>query len=94
MLNIIGQCGPLLGTRVYPDTDSPRFVEGHSICAAFMGFTTCLAVLLRFIVVWQNRSLDRQYGTLEEQTKQAERDGLDVTQQSLENYGQAYRYVV
>jgi hypothetical protein len=28
ILNIIGQCGPLLGTRLYPETDGPWYIPG------------------------------------------------------------------
>jgi len=36
ILNIVGQCGPLLGTRVYPATDSPYYRLGMWTCASFM----------------------------------------------------------
>ncbi|KAI9705624.1 MAG: hypothetical protein M1836_006380 [Candelina mexicana] len=47
MLNIIGQCGPLVGTRLYPDSDGPFFVRGMSVCAAFMLGVAVLAAALR-----------------------------------------------
>ena len=50
MLNIIGQCGPLVGTRLYPDTDKPYFVKGMSICAAFMLFVFAGALGLRAVL--------------------------------------------
>ncbi|KAK5124459.1 hypothetical protein LTR85_001676 [Meristemomyces frigidus] len=98
MLNLVGQCGPLLGTRVYPASDGPYYVEGHSVCAAFLFFTTLLALGLRTLLVWENRKLDRKYGTLKEQRAQAAAAGGDgakvQAEEGLENYGPMYRYVL
>lgn len=57
MLNIIGQCGPLLGTRVFPSADQPYYVKGMSICAGFMFFNALLAFLLRTYFAWENKRL-------------------------------------
>lgn len=99
MLNLVGQCGPLLGTRVYPSSNSPYYVKGHSVCAAFLFFTTCLAFGLRTLLAWENKKLDRKYGTLEEQRARAAAaaDGENAKAQAehgLENYGPMYRYVL
>ncbi|KAI9800294.1 MAG: hypothetical protein M1833_003408 [Piccolia ochrophora] len=48
MLNVLGQCGPLLGTRLYPDSDAPLYVRGMSVCAVFMVGVAGLAVGLRW----------------------------------------------
>lgn len=95
MLNMIGQCGPILGTRVYPRTDAPRFVTGHSVCAGFMGFTTILAICLRILLVLENRKFDRQFGTVREQNERLEKNrvnngGVSEKQaegDAVENYG-------
>ena len=50
MLNIIGQLGPLLGTRLYPEEDKPFYARGMSICAAFMALVAVLAWVLRRIL--------------------------------------------
>ena len=55
MLNIIGQCGPLLGTRLYPDEDKPLYVRGMLVCAAFMLLVFFLALTLRFILARENQ---------------------------------------
>ena len=98
LLNLIGQCGPLLGTRVYPAGQGPYYVEGHSICAGFLFFTTLLALGLRTLLVWENKKLDREHGTLEEQRVRAAgtRDGNAKIQaeHGAENYGPMYRYVL
>ncbi|ERS97938.1 MFS transporter [Sporothrix schenckii 1099-18] len=59
MLNIIGQCGPILGTRVFPVKEQPYYVKGMAICAAFMFFNAFLALCLRQYFVAQNRKLER-----------------------------------
>ncbi|KAJ5138893.1 Major facilitator superfamily domain general substrate transporter [Penicillium bovifimosum] len=88
LLNLIGQCGPFLGTNIFPDEEAPRFIKGMSICAAFMFFTTLLAFCLRILLVWENRRLDKKYGPrIHDQTKL---DGPVAE----DNYGANYRYVL
>ncbi|OJD11486.1 hypothetical protein AJ78_07751 [Emergomyces pasteurianus Ep9510] len=93
ILNLVGQCGPLLGSNIFPASDGPLYTRGQSICAAFMGFNCCLALLLRTLLAWQNRQLDKRYGTLAERTQQRQE-----TEQFLvvaeENYGPDYRFVL
>lgn len=55
MLNIIGQCGPLVGTRLYPDSDAPFYVRGMLVCAAFMLLMGCLSVVLRLVLRRENK---------------------------------------
>jgi hypothetical protein len=99
ILNLVGQCGPLLGTRVYPTTGAPLYIEGQSVCAAFMFFTAFLALGLRTLLVWENKKLDRKYGTLTEQRARAaiadrRMDSTGDSDAGVENYGPLYRYVL
>lgn len=89
MLNLVGQCGPFLGTNVFPDAAAPRYIKGMSICAAFMFFTTLLALSLRFLLVWENRGLEKKYGPRVEVS-------LDKGESPIaeENYGSNFRYVL
>ncbi|KAJ5908844.1 Major facilitator superfamily domain general substrate transporter [Penicillium taxi] len=89
LLNVIGQCGPFLGTNVFPDSAAPRFIKGMSICAAFMFFTTLLALSLRFLLVWENRQLDKKHG-------QVVQDNMTKGEMPIgeENYGPNFRYVL
>ncbi|KAK9350017.1 major facilitator superfamily domain-containing protein [Lipomyces doorenjongii] len=57
LLQMVGQCGPILGTRLYPAKEAPYFVKGQSICAAFMFLNAFLALVLRTYLSWQNRKL-------------------------------------
>ena len=84
MLNLVGQCGPLLGTRVYPTSEGPDYVKGHSICAAFMFVVALLALALRFLLAWENKKLIQKYGEAEDDDYAA----------GVENYGPNFRYVL
>lgn len=59
VLNLIGQCGPLLGTRVFPTSDGPYFVKGMAICAGFMFFNAFLAITLRAYFVRKNKQMEK-----------------------------------
>ncbi len=54
MLNLLGQFGPLVGTRLYPDSDKPYYVKGMAVCSIFMFFVALLAWWLRRILVREN----------------------------------------
>lgn len=54
LLNIIGQLGPLVGTRLYPDSDAPGYTRGHAICAGFMALVALLATVLRVVLTRAN----------------------------------------
>ncbi|KAI1175190.1 MFS general substrate transporter [Nemania sp. FL0916] len=60
LLNIVGQAGPLLGTRIFPTSEMPYFVKGMSICAAFMFFNALLALALRMWLAWENDTFARR----------------------------------
>ena len=50
LLNVIGQMGPLVGTRLYPDSDAPYYVMGMSVCASAMAIVFVLALTLRVVL--------------------------------------------
>ncbi|OAQ62877.1 MFS transporter [Pochonia chlamydosporia 170] len=83
LINVVGQCGSVLSSRIYPIEEGPRFVKGQSICAAFMFFATLLAFILRSCLVWENRRLARKYEKSDETNTTA-----------VENYGPNFRYVL
>ncbi|KAF2083777.1 MFS general substrate transporter [Saccharata proteae CBS 121410] len=97
ILNVVGQCGPLLGTRLYPSHEGPFYVKGQAVCAAFLFFTTFLALGLRTLLAWENKKLDRQYGTLEEQRQRrysGDKSGDQHDGVGVENYGPRFRFVL
>ncbi|MCJ1357910.1 MAG: hypothetical protein MMC33_007906 [Icmadophila ericetorum] len=75
MLNVIGQMGPLLGTRLYPDEDGPYFLMGMGVCAGFMVGVCVLAVVLRGVLGRENERRRRESGSNEYRVVKAEDDG-------------------
>uniref|UniRef100_A0A060T5B6 ARAD1C04268p n=1 Tax=Blastobotrys adeninivorans TaxID=409370 RepID=A0A060T5B6_BLAAD len=65
LLQMIGQCGPLLGTRIFPKTDGPYYTKGLWISFGFQCLVAALTLFLRFYLKWQNRKLDEKYGPAE-----------------------------
>lgn len=63
VLNAIGQCGPLLGTNVFPSNEGPYYRKGMWICAAFCLLVTVLATTLSALLLKENRSRDRKART-------------------------------
>lgn len=60
VLNTIGQCGPLVGTRLYPDSDGPYYEKGMTICALSMLTVAILAILLRRHLANLNAQSDKE----------------------------------
>lgn len=58
ILNIVGQMGPLIGTRLYPDDDAPYYVMGMAVCAGFMIGVAVLAMGLRWVLARRNSEMD------------------------------------
>jgi cyanate permease len=58
LMQIIGQCGPLVGTRLYPTSDEPFFERGMWTCAVAMFGVVVLAGILRFYLMRQNKKVD------------------------------------
>ncbi|CAI7578729.1 unnamed protein product [Penicillium bialowiezense] len=88
LLNIIGQCGPFLGTNSFPDAEAPRYIKGMSICAAFMFFTAFLAACLRVLLIFENRGLEKKYGPRTDDPKATDAPVAE------DNYGANFRYVL
>jgi hypothetical protein len=96
LLNVVGQCGPLLGTRIFPKSEAPRYIQGQSICAGFMFFNAFLALSLRTLLVFENRKLDEKYGQRNDTTVTPPGDGKVVADAHVggENYGSTFRYIL
>ena len=54
MLNLLGQFGPLVGTRLYPDSDKPYYVKGMIVCSIFMFLVSLQAWWLRMRLINEN----------------------------------------
>lgn len=46
VLATLGQCGPLVGTNVLPESEGSRFVEGKWVSAGFSLLVAVLSVVL------------------------------------------------
>lgn len=62
LLNLVGQCGPLVGVRLFPKSQAPYYVPGMTICAVFMLGVAALAAGLRGYLIWLNRKIEREVG--------------------------------
>lgn len=75
LLQIIGQCGPLVGTRLYPDRDAPYYAPGMRACAGAMLAVAAIAGALALYMRRLNRGLERkERGTAAVATGEAVRD--------------------
>ena len=110
LLNLIGQCGvslqsvvcqsslnpqkPLLGTNSFPTNESPRYIKGMAISAAFTFFTGFLALGLRCLLVWENRKLDKVHGF--DKTRVVNQRGEEEQESEVgeENYGPKFRFIL
>ncbi|POY76109.1 hypothetical protein BMF94_0832 [Rhodotorula taiwanensis] len=71
ILNLIGQCGPFLGTRLFPKHQGPYYHKGTAICSAFVFFVAILAVVLRLSLLYLNRKRDEKYGYVDRKNQEA-----------------------
>ncbi|KAG9089759.1 hypothetical protein FS749_001073 [Ceratobasidium sp. UAMH 11750] len=85
LLMIIGQCGSVLGTHVYPTSEGPRYAKGLALCCGFelLGALTCLVLTISFRR--ENARRDRIYGRPEE--------GKIVDTRALADESPEFRYV-
>ena len=73
MLNLVGQFGPLVGTRLYPDSDKPYYVRGMAVCSFFMFLVALLAWWLRRVLIGENERWKDQDDAI---GKREEEEGL------------------
>ncbi|OJJ51155.1 hypothetical protein ASPZODRAFT_55979 [Penicilliopsis zonata CBS 506.65] len=57
IMNVIGQFGPILGTRLYPQSNGPWYVQGMATCSFFMALVALLALALRIILQRSNAAV-------------------------------------
>lgn len=55
----LGQCGPLLGTNVFPASEKPYYVQGSWISTAFCLLVAVVSAGLSFSLWRENKKLDR-----------------------------------
>ncbi|KAI5463139.1 major facilitator superfamily domain-containing protein [Mariannaea sp. PMI_226] len=94
LLQVIGQCGPLIGTRLYPDRDAPYYAHGMSTCALAMLSVGILAFFLRFYLRYLNRKLDRTQSEREPDMNDMEEEGLVGPGKRKTTPAAAFRYML
>jgi hypothetical protein len=60
LMQVVGQCGPLVGTRLYPDRHAPFYGPGMCVCAAAMVCVCALAAVMRFYLRRRNEEMERE----------------------------------
>ncbi|KAI0398527.1 major facilitator superfamily domain-containing protein [Xylariaceae sp. FL0594] len=66
LLQVVGQCGPLVGAQLYPDRDAPYFETGMWVCASAMLGVALLSLVLRAYLARLNHGLDEKEGKAED----------------------------
>ncbi|KAJ5103883.1 hypothetical protein N7532_004412 [Penicillium argentinense] len=82
----VGQCGPLLGTNMFPDSDAPSYRTGLWVCCAFALLSAAAASLLSFLLLRENKRRDRIYGPVQL--------GQQVDMSSAESQEAGPRYII
>ncbi|CAK1360185.1 putative transporter [Cercospora beticola] len=60
ILATIGQCGPLLGTNIFPESDKPFYRTGLWTSAAMCLMVAVLSVILSLWIIYENRKMARE----------------------------------
>jgi MFS family permease len=60
VLATIGQCGPLLGTNVFPESEKPYYRKGMWISASFCLLIAVCSVALSCILIAENKKMERE----------------------------------
>ena len=94
MVQLLGQCGPLVGTRLYPDRDAPYYTMGMETCALAMLTVSVLAIILRIYLQYQNRRMDRAERERLAGGIAVEEEGLVGSRRTKGASGEAFRYML
>ncbi|KAK4041364.1 high-affinity nicotinic acid transporter [Parachaetomium inaequale] len=94
LLQVVGQCGPLVGTRLYPDADAPYYTRGMAVCAGAMVGVAVLAGGLRW---WLGRVNARWEREEEEEGEGGGEEGVALVGGYGHGYGErerGFRYML
>lgn len=76
ILQAIGQCGPLLGTNIFPAAEKPYYRKGMWISFSFCILLAVLSVSLSLWLRHENKVMEREEGAWASADKEGEiRDG-------------------
>lgn len=94
LLQLVGQCGPLVGTRLYPDRDGPYYVRGMGACACAMFAVAALALALRLLLRRRNDRMDRVEGEKWANGSTVEEQGLVSSGTLKRAPADSFRYIL
>ena len=60
ILATVGQCGPLLGTNIFPDDEKPLYRKGLWVSAAMCLMVAVLAATLSLWIIYENKQLAKE----------------------------------
>jgi len=78
LMNFVGQCGPLVGTHIFPASDGPLYLKGFYISFGFTVFAALLAVVQIFYLRYLNKKLDAKYGPVHQQFNPEDLVGVET----------------
>ncbi|CAA7267224.1 unnamed protein product [Cyclocybe aegerita] len=58
----IGQCGSILGSHLFPQTEGPRYMKGFGISCGLLFLAALSSVVLSISYRWDNARRDKLYG--------------------------------
>lgn len=93
LMQLVGQCGPLVGTRLYPDRDAPYYSRGMQTCAWAMLAVALLAIVLRVYLQYQNSKMNQAEGE-KGADGLTEEEGLVGRGKRKRTPGESFRYML
>ncbi|KAH8172810.1 major facilitator superfamily protein [Sarocladium implicatum] len=94
LMQIVGQLGPLVGTRLYPERESPYYTRGMTTCAWAMLAVALLALGLRLYLKYLNRKMDRREGQRVADDAPVEEEGLVGPRKRRKTAAEMFRYML
>ena len=65
IFGIIGQIGPILGSRLFPTSQGPHYSKGMAVCAGLLLAAAAITQGLSLSMRWQYRKRDQRYGKVD-----------------------------
>ncbi|KAJ0123781.1 hypothetical protein J7T55_012250 [Diaporthe amygdali] len=87
IFGMFGQCGPILGARIFPKSEGPYYEKGMWICCGVLLCATFVSIILSLSLRLQNHQRDREHG----------KSDLDHIPEDVADVGDAhpiYRYIL
>lgn len=86
MFMAIGQCGSILGSHLFPNTEAPRYIKGFAVSCALMFLAALCSIIMSISYKLENERRDKLYGIPSPNAK--------VDTHELADKAHEFRYVV